>query len=41
MVLNGDITGRMYIFRELNDVIWVDNRDAAGMKGIKELQIIP
>jgi hypothetical protein len=39
MVLNGDVTGRMYIFRNINDVNWVDRRDAISMKGINGLQI--
>ena len=39
MVLNGDITGRMYIFRNMNDLNWVDKRDAINMKGIDGLQI--
>ena len=38
--LNGAITGRMYIFRNLNDINWVDKRDAINMKEINGLQII-
>lgn len=30
--LNGDITGRMYIFRNRDDINWVDKRDAMRMK---------
>lgn len=39
MVLNGDVTGRMYVFRELNDFNWVDKRDLMTMKEIPGLQI--
>jgi hypothetical protein len=39
MILNGNITGRMYVFRNLNDVNWVDKRDVISMKEINELQI--
>lgn len=39
IVLNGDVTGRMYIFRNINDTNWVDKRDAVSMKGMKGLQI--
>ncbi len=39
VVLNGDITGRMYVFRNINDIVWVDKRDAMRMKEIKGLQI--
>lgn len=39
LVLNGDVTGRTYIFRNLNDINWVDNRDVLSMKDINGLQI--
>ena len=39
LVLNGDITGRMYVFRNINDIIWVDRRDAMSMKANKEIEI--
>ncbi len=39
LVLNGNITGRMYVFRNINDINWVDKRDAMSMKEIKGLQI--
>jgi hypothetical protein len=39
MVLNGNITGRMYVFRNLNDTHWVDKRDAMSMKEVNELQV--
>lgn len=39
-VINGDVTGRMYVFRNINDVNWVDKRDAAGMGEIRGLQVM-
>jgi hypothetical protein len=39
LVLNGDITGRTYVFRTTNDVNWVDSRDVISMKKQKGLQI--
>jgi hypothetical protein len=39
MVVNGDITGRMYVFRNMNDINWIDKRDAMSLKGIEGLQI--
>ena len=41
LVLNGDITGRTYIFETLNDIQWMDKRDLASMKGLTGLQIVP
>jgi hypothetical protein len=38
-VLNGNITGRMYVFRNINDINWVDKRDAISMKEINSLLI--
>jgi hypothetical protein len=40
MVLTGDVTGRMYAFRTLDDINWVDRRDALGMKDVEGLQIL-
>ena len=40
MVLNGNITGRMYVFRNINDTNWVDQRDVLSMKQTAGLQII-
>ena len=40
LVLNGDITGRTYIFRNINDINWVDKRDAMSLTAINGLQII-
>ncbi len=38
-VLNGDITGRIYVFRKINDLNWVDKRDVMSMNEINGLQI--
>src|SRR5689334_24960892 len=40
LVLNGSITGRMYIFRNMNDINWVDRRDALEMKDHSSLTIL-
>ena len=40
VVLNGDITGRMYVFRNMNDTNWVDKRDLPGIITTVGLQII-
>jgi len=40
IAINGDITGRMYVFRKVNDSNWVDARDVLSMKENKGLQII-
>lgn len=37
--INGDITGRKYVFKNTNDIVWVDKRDAMSMKKNKGLQI--
>jgi hypothetical protein len=39
-VVNGDVTGRTYIFNQKDSIQWVDMRDAAGLKGIKNLKIL-
>jgi hypothetical protein len=39
-VLNGNVTGRMYVFRSLNDLNWVDKRDVIGMEEVKGLQVV-
>jgi hypothetical protein len=39
IVLNGNITGRMYRFRNINDINWVDRRDLMSMKETTGLQI--
>jgi hypothetical protein len=38
--ITGNITGRVYVFKKMNDVNWVDQRDMLSMQNIKELQII-
>lgn len=40
IVLNGNITGRTYIFREINDINWVDKRDAMSLTESQGLQVI-
>jgi hypothetical protein len=40
VVLNGDITGRTYIFRAINDINWVDKRDAMSLTESQGLQLI-
>ena len=40
VVINGDITGRMYVFRHINDFNWVDKRDAISLQEISGLQVI-
>lgn len=40
LLVNGDLTGRSYIFRKINDINWVDKRDAMGFAKIKDLQLI-
>jgi hypothetical protein len=37
--LNGNITGRIYVFREINDINWVDRRDVMSMTETTGLQI--
>ncbi|HZH67306.1 MAG TPA: hypothetical protein VEY10_20615 [Flavisolibacter sp.] len=39
VVVNGNITGRMYVFRTTNDINWVDKRDAISMKEADGLQV--
>jgi hypothetical protein len=36
----GNVTGRMYVFRNINDTNWVDKRDALSMQEIKSLQLM-
>lgn len=40
MVINGNVTGRMYVFNKKNDVNWVDERDALNLNEVKELQVL-
>ena len=39
-VLNGNVTGRMYVFNKIHDINWVDRRDAVGMEEVKGLQVV-
>jgi hypothetical protein len=39
LLLNGNITGRIYVFKEINDINWVDRRDVMSMKETTGLQI--
>lgn len=39
VVLNGNITGRMYVFRHINDTNWVDRRDVMSMEPVEGLQV--
>jgi hypothetical protein len=38
--ITGDITGRVYVFKKMNDITWVDKRDLMYMEQVKELQIL-
>lgn len=38
--IRGNTTGRVYLFRKINDVNWVDQRDLMYMQDVKELQVI-
>lgn len=40
IVLNGNITGRAYVFRKINDINWVDKRDALSLMETQDLQLI-
>jgi hypothetical protein len=40
LVMNGDITGRAYIFRALNEINWVDKRDAMSISEKDGLQLV-
>lgn len=37
--INGNVTGRMYIFRNKGDFLWVDKRDAPYMKEVAGLDV--
>lgn len=37
--INGDVTGRTYLLKKKNDIVWVDKRDLSGMKDIKGLKL--
>jgi hypothetical protein len=38
--ITGNTTGRVYVFKEINDVNWVDQRDLIYIQDVKELQVI-
>lgn len=40
LTLTGDMTGRVYEFREKNDINWVDKRDLLMMEQLQGLQVI-
>jgi hypothetical protein len=40
LVLQGKFTGRLYKFRNINDVCWVDQRDVGVLQGVQGLQIV-
>jgi hypothetical protein len=40
LIINGDVTGRMYVFRNPDDINWMDKRDAMHIENVKELQVI-
>lgn len=40
MVINGDVTGRTYIFNALNEVVTMDKRDVPSISGYAELQVL-
>lgn len=40
VTMYGDITGRMYVFTNINDINWVDERDVASMYTMKNLLVL-
>jgi hypothetical protein len=40
MVINGDITGRMYIFKNNSEPIWMDKRDSISLYNKSEFLIL-
>jgi hypothetical protein len=38
--ITGDITGRVYVFKKINDINWVDKRDVVYMEKVEELQLL-
>lgn len=38
--ITGNTTGRVYVFKKMNDVNWVDQRDLLYMQNVKGLQVI-
>ena len=39
-VFHGNITGRMYVFQNLGDLLWIDKKDAINLSNSKVLQVI-
>ena len=39
-VFNGNITGRMYVFQKIGDLLWIDKKDAVNLSDSKVLQVI-
>lgn len=40
IMFNGNITGRLYEFKKINDIKLVDRRDLAGMENDNGLQVL-
>lgn len=40
LTINGDYTGRMYVFRNIDDVNWVDRRDLPSMENREDLLVL-
>lgn len=40
ITVTGDITGRVYVFKQTGVVTWVDKRDLYYLKNVKGLEII-
>jgi hypothetical protein len=40
LTITGDITGREYLFRRINDINWVDKRDLPYMTHFKGLIVL-
>jgi DNA/RNA endonuclease YhcR with UshA esterase domain len=40
LTLTGDVTGRVYEFREKNDINWVDKKDLVLMEKLQGVQVI-
>lgn len=38
--ITGDVTGRVYVFKKINDIVWVDKRDLVYMEEVEELQLL-
>jgi hypothetical protein len=40
LTITGNVTGRMYVFRNIHDFNWVDKRDAPDLRDIKALIVV-